>query len=173
MIILMSIIAVLLFGAAIGLLFCKQVLAPVAAFMGLMVCWLSGILPVTAPMIVSWVCMSLVVMGATYMQPIGIQQQTRGMGYITIGGLAGMMSGMAIFSFRVLPGVVNGTMIVGTVAGIFIGYLLFTRTPRGYDVSLQSGNFFRYLLAKGFPAAIAIMQIGVAIVLLITRNEYA
>lgn len=168
----MWIIAIFLFCGAVTLLFYKQVLAPVAAFTGLALCSVANLLPVTTPMIFSWLSMSLIVMGATYMQPQAIQQQKRGMGYIVIGGIAGMMTGLLTFGMNVMPVTVNGTMIVGTAAGVFLGYLLFTRTPRGKKVAIGTGNFFRYLSAKGFPAAIAIMQIGVALVLLITQYEY-
>lgn len=58
-------------------------------------------------------------------------------------------------------------MILATIAGIAFGFLLYTNTPSGKPVGPGSGNFFRYLLAKGFPTAITLMMLGVALVLLI------
>ena len=61
-------------------------------------------------------------------------------------------------------------MIVSVIIGIFIGFLMYTRTPDGRPVAPGTGNFFRYLLAKGFPTAITVMQPGVVLVLTIALN---
>ena len=60
-----------------------------------------------------------------------------------------------------------------TVAGVFLGFLLYTRTPQGAPVNLLSGNFFSYLLAKGFPAAITVMQLGVVLVIALALYNIA
>ena len=56
-------------------------------------------------------------------------------------------------------------MILATVAGICLGFLLYTNTPDGRPVAPRTGHFFKYLLAKGFPTAVTVMQAGVALVL--------
>ena len=81
------------------------------------------------------------------------------------GALAGMAVGLLACSFTTSIGILYTSMISGTVAGIFFGFLLYSRTPDGRPVGIGSGHFFQYLLAKGFPTAITVMQIGVAIVL--------
>ena len=62
-------------------------------------------------------------------------------------------------------------MILGTAAGCFFGYLIFTNTPRGAAVNFSSGHFFQYLLAKGFPIALAVMMMGIVLVLLLAVNN--
>lgn len=76
-----------------------------------------------------------------------------------------MAVGLLACSFTTSIGILYTSMISGTVAGIFFGFLLYSRTPDGRPVGIGSGHFFQYLLAKGFPTAITVMQIGVAIVL--------
>ena len=51
-----------------------------------------------------------------------------------------------------------------TDAGNMCGCLLFSNTPDGAGVDLRSGRVVKYLLAKGFPSAIAVMMTGVAAV---------
>ncbi len=92
------------------------------------------------------------------------------MGYITVGALAGLAVGLLGFSVTTRLGAVYAFMVLGVVAGIFFGYYIFTRTLRGRAVSLSSGHFFTYLLAKGFPVAITTMQSGVLLVLLLARH---
>ncbi len=109
--------------------------------------------------------MTVVVTLVSYLQPEAVRRQTRGMGYIAGGALAGMAVGLLACSFTTSIGILYTSMISGTVAGIFFGFLLYSRTPDGRPVGIGSGHFFQYLLAKGFPTAITVMQIGVAIVL--------
>ena len=67
--------------------------------------------------------------------------------------------------------VLYACMILGTAAGCFFGYLIFTNTPRGAPVNFSSGHFFQYLLAKGFPIALAVMMMGIVLVLLLAVNN--
>ena len=49
--------------------------------------------------LIGWLCMTLVVMFATYLQPAAVVSQTRGMGYIIVGGVVGMAVGLLGFTF--------------------------------------------------------------------------
>lgn len=169
--ILLIILSIAFYLASIFLLLKKQLIAPIASFLGLLMMSLSETLPINNTMLTGWLCMTLIVMAATYMQPVAIQQQTRGMGYMTIGAFAGMTVGLVAFTVSSVPSLLNGFMILGTLAGTFFGYLLFTRTPDGRQVGIGTGNFFKYLLAKGFPTAITIMQIGIMLVVAIALNN--
>lgn len=162
----------LLWAASIWLLTSRQGTAPALSWLGLGAISLASrdgyhILPVNATILTAWLCMTVVVTLVSYLQPEPIRRQTRGMGYITAGAVAGMAVGLLAFSFTTSLGILYTSMILGCVAGIFFGFLLYTRTPDGRAVGIGSGHFFQYLLAKGFPAAITVMQIGVAIVLAI------
>lgn len=162
---------IIFYTAAIFLLFKKQIIAPIASFLGLLMMSFSEILHINNTMLMTWLCMTLIVSAATYMQPIAIQQQTRGMGYMTVGAFAGMTVGLVSFTMSATPGLLNGFMILGTIIGIFFGYFLFTRTPHGRQVGLGTGNFFKYLLAKGFPTAITIIQIGILLIVIIALHN--
>ena len=83
------------------------------------------------------------------------------------GGITGLAVGLLGFSISSSITLRYAYMILATIAGIAFGFLLYTNTPSGKPVGPGSGNFFRYLLAKGFPTAITLMMLGVALVLLI------
>ncbi len=171
------IISCLLWALAIWLLFSKQALAPVASFLALAALAAARspegypLLPLNATMLIGWLCMTLVVAAATLLQPAPIRAQNRGMGYMTVGAVAGMAVGLLGATVSTTPAVLYSITILAIAVGVFLGFLLFTRTPRGEAVAPGSGNFFRYLLAKGFPAAITVMQAGVALTLLLAVSK--
>lgn len=164
------ILSIVIWVASLALLFWNQLMAPILSYLALLCLSFAGpsdapLLPINSTMLIGWLAMTLVVVCATAMQPAPVRAQTRGMGYITLGGIAGLTVGLLGFSLTANVSLLYGIMIVGVVAGIFFGFLLFSNTPRGRDVSLRSNYFFTYLFAKGFPTAITIMMMGVAIVL--------
>ncbi|MCM1377966.1 MAG: hypothetical protein NC097_08225 [Clostridium sp.] len=166
------IISCLLWIGAIILLPRKALYSPALAYLGLFAISFAqkeGIyyIPLNNTILVTWLCMSIIVMLATLMQPEPLKNSTQGVGYIIGGGLAGMIVGLLGFTFSTSLPLLYGIMVVATVAGIFFGFLMYTNTPRGVGLSLQSGNFFRYLLAKGFPTAITMMQIGIVLVIVL------
>ena len=169
--VLLFIISIIFYLGAILLLFKLQYLAPIISFLGLFFMSMSDFLPINATMLLGWLCITLLVSTATYMQPIAIQQQSRGMGYMTIGAIVGMAVGLVAFTSTSMPSMLNGFMILGVIAGTFVGYLMFTNTPEGKQVGIKSGYFYKYLLAKGFPAAITIMQIGISLVIIVAINN--
>lgn len=126
--------------------------------------------PINNQMLISWLCITVVVMMATVLQPEAIRRQTRGMAYIIGGAVVGMVIGLLGYTVSTSMGMLYGIMIVATAAGIFFGFLLYSNTPDGKAVGIWSGNFFRYLMAKGFPTAVAVMQIGLVLVLLVARS---
>ena len=170
------IISVLLWLGALALLPGRGAVAPLLSFLGLFTLSFARtdgypLLPINGTILTTWLSMTLVVMVASYLQPEPIRCQTRGMAYIIGGAVTGMVVGLLGFTFTTVPSVLYAIMILATVIGIFLGFLLYTRTPDGAPVAIGSGNFFRYLLAKGFPTAITVMQPGVALVLAISINS--
>ena len=111
--------------------------------------------------------MTLVVSVIIMLQPEPVRRQTRGMGYMIVGAVTGLAIGLLAFSASQNLTMLYSFMILAVIAGIFFGLLLYSRTPDGRPLAIGSQNFFRYLLAKGFPTAITMMQIGVAAVLTI------
>lgn len=171
------IISCVLFALAFWFIYVNQLLAPAFSYMGLLALSLAGnklgqpYLPINNTILISWLCMTLVVMVATIMQPGPVRQQTRGVWHMGIGALTGMAVGLLGFTFTLNMPVLYACMILGTAAGCFFGYLIFTNTPRGAAVNFSSGHFFQYLLAKGFPIALAVMMMGIVLVLLLAVNN--
>ncbi len=168
----------ILWVAALALLPFRQILAPVLSFLGLLTLSFATndagypLLPINNVILVGWLCMTVVVTLATLMQPAPVLSQTRGMSYILTGAIAGLAIGLLGFTVSASISMLYGIMIVAVVAGIFFGFLLYTSTPAGHPVRISSGFFFKYLLAKGFPTAISVMQIGVVLVLLVAIHNF-
>lgn len=169
--------AIILWVAAIGMLPGRPILGPAMSYLGLLCMSLctnsEGIswLPINANMLISWLAITLVVMVATVLQPSRIRAQARGMAYIIAGGVVGLAIGLLGYTVTSSVSVLYGIMIIATIVGIFFGFLLYSNTPDGRQVGVLSGNFFRYLLAKGFPTAVTLMQIGLVLVLLIYTRD--
>ena len=167
----------MLFVAAIILLPYKLLIAPACSYLGLLFLSFARsaqgypLVPLNGTILIGWLCMTIVVTLATLMQPIPVRNTTRGMGYITVGALVGMAVGLLAFTVSYQLDMLYGLMIVATAVGVFLGFLLYTNTPDGRAIGVSSGNFFRYLLAKGFPTAITVMQIGVALVIVISLYQ--
>lgn len=156
----------------------RPLYSPALAYLGLLglsFCTRNGyqLLPVNGTMLIGWLCMTVVVMLATIMQPEGVRRRSDGTGYMIVGAIAGLAVGLLGFTVSANIALLYGIMVVATAAGIFLGFLLYSRTPRGAALAPGSGNFFRYLLAKGFPTAITVMQIGVVLVLLVALTRYS
>ncbi|MBD5207089.1 MAG: hypothetical protein HDS79_02295 [Bacteroidales bacterium] len=151
----------------------RQLGAPVLSFVALVVISLAKsngyqLLPINLTMLSGWLCMTLVVTFACWLQPAVLRSQSKGWGYMLVGALTGMVVGLLGPSFGAAElSIQNGVMIIATVIGIFLGFLLYTRTPDGRPIAPGSGYFFKYLLAKGFPTAISVMQLGVTLLLVI------
>lgn len=159
-------------------MFKKQLLAPALSYLGLLFASFAQhdnvpLIPINNTILIGWLCMTVVVMLAVIMQPPAITAQTRGEGYILGGAIVGLAIGLLGFTFSSVLSMLYGIMVVATLAGIFFGYLLFTNTPAGSAVNFRSGRFYTYLLAKGFPTAITVMQIGVVLVILVARSVIA
>lgn len=171
------IISCVLFALVFLFMRTNQLLAPAFAYMGLLAMSMAEdklgqpYLPINNTILISWLCMTLVVMVATIMQPAPVRQQTRGVWYMGIGSITGMAVGLLGFTFTMNLPVLYACMILGTAAGCFFGYMLFVNTPRGAAVNFSSVHFFSYLLAKGFPIALSVMMMGIVPTLLIAVNS--
>lgn len=166
----------ILWTAAIVSLMWRQILSPALSFLGMFSLSLARTdgyhtVPLNTTILTAWLCMTVVVTLATMMQPAPVRAQTKGTGYITAGALAGMAVGLLGYTVTPAIDILYGIMITATVAGTFFGFLVYSATPDGAPVGIRSGNFFRYLLAKGFPAAITVMQIGVVLVIVLAMHK--
>ncbi|MBD5268877.1 MAG: hypothetical protein HDR48_00935 [Bacteroides sp.] len=172
------IVSVLLWLGALVALPKRILLAPALSYCAMLIISFakSGgypIVPVSNGLTISWLAISLVVMLIILLQNPAIRQQSRGVGYMTVGALAGMAVGLAGFTFSTSLQLLYAIMILATAGGIILGMLLFANTPDGRAVSPSSGNFLKYLLAKGFPILITVAQIGIVAVILIAGHLMA
>lgn len=168
------IISILFWVAAIATLPSRPLYSPALSYFGLLTisfCETDGIpwFPINNNMLVSWLCITVVVMLATLLQTAAVRAQTRGMAYMIGGGIVGLAIGLLGFTFTNSISMLYGIMVVATAIGVFFGFLLYSNTPDGRSMSVGGGYFFRYLTAKGFPVAVTLMQIGLIFVLLIFR----
>lgn len=175
--VILIVISIICWGGSIFTLFKRPLLSPVLSFIALWVLSFANndyglqLLPINNTIIYGWLCMTLVVMLATVLQPAGVVQQTRGVGYMTIGAFVGLAVGLLGYTVIADLSVRYGIMVAAVAVGVVFGYLMFTNTPQGADVSLRSGNFLRYLAAKGFPVAISVMMMGIPAVILVGMAE--
>lgn len=176
MAIFLIILSGLLWLAACATLFKRQLLAPALSYAGLFILSLarngagSPIVPINSTILIGWLCMTLVVMFATILQPAPVAVQNRGIAYMLGGAITGLAVGLLGFSFSGAVSMLYGIMVIAVAIGVFFGYLLFTNTPDGKAVNIASGHFFQYLLAKGFPVAITVMIAGISLVIILARN---
>lgn len=148
----------------------NQLLAPAFSYLGLFALsiasnGLMALVPINNTILIGWLCMTLVVMLATVLQPVAVRQQRRGTGYLTVGAFTGLAIGLLGFTITSSLPTLYGLMVIGVAAGAFFGYIIFSRSEAGAAIAPRTGNFFRYLLAKGFPIAISVMIMGVAAVI--------
>lgn len=167
------ILSIIVWVAAIGSLPSRPLFSPALSYLGLVFISFCRFPSIEIPgsMLISWLCITVIVMMATIMQPAAINRQARGMAYIIGGAAVGLAIGLLGFTFCSTITAYYAVMIVATAIGIFLGFLLYSNTPDGNAIGMMSGNFFRYLLAKGFPTAITVMQIGLVFVLLIASAQ--
>ena len=167
------ILSILAWLSAIALLFRDRTFAPVAAYFGLFMLSLATVengeplLPLNGTILTGWLCITLAVMTASFLQSAEIRNDNAGMGYMTAGAITGMAVGLLGYNTTADISILYAIMIIATLTGTFFGYLIFSRTPQGRSYGIRSSKFTSYLLAKGFPTAITVMIAGVALVLVI------
>lgn len=170
------ILSCLLWIAACALMGKKILLSPGLSYLALVALSFAKVqgyplLPINNVILTGWLCMTVIVMLIVIMQAPGVRNASRGVGYMAGGALTGMAVGLLGYTFTPSLALCYGIMIVATASGTFFGFLIYSNTPKGQGIELRSGNFFKYLLAKGFPVAITAMQLGVALTLLIAVNS--
>ena len=149
----------------------RIIAAPACSFLGLLILSMGKtpegypLLPLDSSIILGWLFMTVLVTVATLCQPAQVRNARKGMGYFLIGALTGMMLGLLGFTITSETGAYYAIMCVAVDIGTFLGFLIFSKTPSGRSVAPGSGNFFTYLMAKGFPTAVSIMQTGLVFVL--------
>lgn len=165
--------SIIVWAASVWVLPSRPLFSPALSYLGLLGISFCNFPTIEIPdsMLISWLCITVVVMMATILQPASINRQARGMAYIIGGAFVGLAIGLLGFTVSTAITGYYAIMIVAVAVGIFFGFLLYSNTPDGRAIGVMSGNFFRYLMAKGFPSAVTVMQIGLVFVLLISSTR--
>ena len=164
--------ASLLFVIALICVPYRLVASPCAAFLGLLILGMGHteegypILPLSNTTLLGWLFMAVLVTVIIFCQPAPLRHARFGLWYYLGGALTGMAIGLLGFTFLPYPGGRYVFMIVCVAAATFFSGMMFANTPAGKNVSLKSGHFFTYIMAKGFPVAITVMQLGTVLVIL-------
>lgn len=174
--VLLIIISCLFWALSFLAAFRKMLLAPAFSYLGLLTLSFArkdgyALLPVNNTILWSWLGMTVFVMAVTMLQPDVMNRSVRGVAYIIGGAVVGMFIGLLGYSFTYDVSLLYGIMITCTAVGSFLGFLLYTGTPTGRPFAPKSGFFFKYLTAKGFPVAITVMQLGLALVIAIALHN--
>ncbi|MDE7160926.1 MAG: hypothetical protein K2O24_08825 [Muribaculaceae bacterium] len=172
------ILGILVWIASIVCLWRRTILSPGLSFVALLLVSFARrdgyqLLPINGTILIGWLCMAVVVTLLTMMQPRELTASARGTSYMAVGSLTGIAVGLLASTFTASLSMIYSSMIVGVAAGVFFGYILYTNTPDGRGLRIGEGRFMPVLLAKGFPVAITVMQIGVALVLLLAVSSPA
>lgn len=117
----------------------------VVAFIAL---WLVG---ASGAVLTTWGITSFLVWGLTVILPQSVAGSSRGQGYVVIGAIVGTILGLLIG---------YGGPVIGAVTGTIFGGVAYGLTPDGRALGFPSTQFFNYLAAKGFPAAVTMSIIG-------------
>lgn len=170
------ILSCLLWAASLFCLYGRQTAAPALSYLALVALSFmtsNGFptLPINNTILIGWLCMTLVVMFSTILQPDPVRRQTKGMNYMIIGGIAGLAVGLLGFSFCNSLSLRYTCMVLGVLTGTALGFMSYAMTPDGKPLKAGSANFFNYLLAKGFPTAITLMMPGLALVMVIALKN--
>lgn len=170
------VLACLLWAASVWCLYGRPTVAPALSYLAMLaISFMSengyAVFPLNNTILTGWLCMTLVVMFATMLQPEQVRLQTRGMTYLIGGGVAGLAVGLLGFSYCNSLSLRYACMVIGIVVGIILGFLLYAGTPDGRPLKGNISGFSRYLLAKGFPAAITLSMAGIVLVLLIALKN--
>lgn len=166
------IIGFMLWIVAIMALWKRPAAGPAASFVALMTVSFAKeggypIVPVNNTMTLTWLAMTVIVVCATYLQSRDLRSDSRGVAYGVVGAITGMAIGLAFIGSASSSSTAYATMITATAAGTILGLILYSSTPRGRFMALGSGQFLNRLSSKGFPIAITVMQLGMAILLAI------
>lgn len=145
--------ASILILAAIWLMMRRQLWAPAVAWASLAILLLTSAKVPTLSTVGFWAAAAAIATAINFMLPRSVTDSRIGQGYIAGATIAGMLVGMVISP---------AAMIVGAIAGAFIGALAFSRTPAGANIREPFSKFINYVCAKGMSAVIAACICGTA-----------
>lgn len=116
--------------------------------------------PLTGGLLGFWGVACAIAVGINTLLPEAISRSRVGITYMGGAAVSGAFAGMLIS---------QAGMIIGTVAGIALGSIAFSRTPAGKKVSASaySKPWINYTCAKGFPIVVTVCTAAIAIMAIV------
>lgn len=135
--------ATLLAGAGIVLAFFPRIPAALLSFAAMLVATLSGMVTFDSTQLWFWGVAALMAGGISWLVPAlnDVQGRCYTVGAALVGALVGLLGGTAAW------------VIIASAAGAFLGYLAYSRTPRGIAAGIAVSRMER-LAALALPAVV-------------------
>lgn len=146
-------------AGAVALAYRRVTYSLIAANFAVILAWLAG--DVTLGTFIFWLIASAVAGVIVYMLPDEVKRSLAGVAYITTGALAGMAVGVAMGTMA--------SLIIGSAAGALFGSLIYGNTAAGHELGFPSGRYFNYVMAKAFPALVAMCMAGIVFAMAIAK----
>lgn len=167
------IISALLWIAGAVCLWKRPLWSPALAYVALVVLSLasrdgSPLLPINGTILLSWLAITIVTMITVLLQP-DMPRNATASAYLLLGAVVGMALSLPSVIAGASPPSAYSLMIGLTALSTVLWYVAFTLTPAGRAMGSRA-HFWSRLAAWGFPVAVCLMQLGVALVLTLLLN---
>lgn len=135
--------ATLLAGAGIVLAFFPRIPAALLSFAAMLVAALSGMVAFDSSQLWFWGTAAVIAGGISWLVPAlpDVQGRCYTVGAALVGALVGLLGGTPAW------------VIIASAAGAFLGFLAYSRTPRGTAAGVSAGQVER-LAALALPAVV-------------------
>lgn len=152
----MLIIGLLLEAAAIYYCFVPRGWNALTAFGGMLFLQAAGVVHPDPQQLWFWGAAAFIVLALSVLLPAPVVSSRRGVAYIVIATVAGLLLGLLISA---------NVMVLGGVLGAVCGALAYSRTPAGKTLDFPSRRFVNYLAAKALPPVITLSIMAITLVL--------
>lgn len=146
----LSVISLVLCVAGLLLSLWRKAPAALLSYAGLVTAWFAGAgrgLELSSESLIFWGVATLIVLGLQVLNASEAHYSRASVLYCVCGAIVGGVLGIAI---KPTP----AAIILGAVAGAFLGAVAFTRTPQGIILREGRKSFVDYLCAIGLPAVV-------------------
>lgn len=150
-----SIIAILFFLSAILFCFMPRGWSAILAFAGMLCCKFGADAMIDSSQLWFWGAAAVIVLAIGALLPVPVVTSRRGVAYVCVAVIAGLLVGLAISP---------NAMILGGAVGAFIGAFAYSHTPAGAKLVFPSRQFVNYLCAKALPPLISLSIVATALV---------
>lgn len=140
---------------AVAMAFMPRFPGVLIAYAGMWLSYLIGYTDYAYGTFLFWGVAVLIVLAMTMLLPDDVRKTDKGVGYMSGGGLVGMVVGMALCTMT--------GIILGSASGVFLGILAYSRTPKGRFLDFPTMKAVNYLCAKGLPIVVTFSIVGLVL----------